>query len=85
MSAREKPAPLVWKPRSDGVLGPEAKMQVTIDVSGYHARVWFVGGEFPWRSIVRETGVANVGRVVSHFGENSAKAGAEKRLRKVTS
>ncbi len=70
MSAREKPAPLVWK--QDG--------HVTVALLGVlSAKVWHVGGQFSHRSRV------DGGRIVSHFGEDSAKVSAEKRLRKAAS
>jgi hypothetical protein len=72
-SAREKPAPLVWVVRPQ-VIGPPC-LRATI--GDHDAIVWEAGDQFSHRSRV------DGGRMVAHSSEDSAKASAEKRLRKV--
>ena len=76
MIAREKPASLVW----EQTLG-ESRFVASLDA--WKAVVWYVGGDNPWRSRLRRTMTpTKETRVVSHWKEETAKASAEKRLRK---
>ena len=83
MSAREKPAPLVWASAANEHWAADAN-PLGAALGDYMVLVWRVGGQFSYRSALRKRGTpVNVGRIVSHSGEDSAKASAEKRLRKV--
>lgn len=74
---------------SDGVLVDDAIvwwLDTTTGIQwkargGWEAHVWHVGGENPWRSKLTRDGIA-YSRVTSHWKEETAKASAEKRLRK---
>ena len=83
MIAPEESAPIVWEPdvKLVGQLGPESRARRATIGHGV-AKVWRVGGEWAWRAKVVWDGSV-VGRGVTHHArEDSAKASAEKRLRK---